>query len=119
MKKSPEKLIAYLEKFNKWRRGCAYQPQPHPKKVGDAIDQAVETLKTMNWQPFETAPHDRQFLGAWGSDEGKVQGYDVYQYIGNGLYESINTPDDRLPTKFYKIFAWLEIPKYAIGSNAK
>ena len=76
-------------------------------------------MKSTPWRPFETAPHDRQFLGAWGSDEGKVQGYDVYQYIGNGLYESINTPDDRLPTKFYKIFAWLEIPKYAIGSNAK
>ena len=45
MKKSPEKLIAYLEKFNKWRRGCAYHLQPHPKKVGDAIDQAVEMLK--------------------------------------------------------------------------
>ena len=31
----------------------------------------------------------------------------------------MNASDDRLPTKFYKIFAWLETPKYAIRSNAK
>jgi hypothetical protein len=67
---------------------------------------------TMNWQPFETAPQDRQFLGAWGSTEGEVHGYDVYQYIGNGVYESMNASDDRLPTYFYKIFGWMDIPKF-------
>ena len=119
MKKSPEKLAAFLEKFNKWRRGCAYQRMPQPKKVGDAIDQAVEILKATTWQPMETAPQDRQFLGAWGSTEGTVQGYDVYKFIGDGQYESMNASDDRLPTKFYKIFAWQDIPKYANETNAE
>ena len=66
----------------------------------------------MNWQPFETARQDRQFLGALGSTEGEIHGYDVYKYIGNGVYESMNASDDRLPTYFYKIFGWMDIPKF-------
>jgi hypothetical protein len=68
--------------------------------------------ETMNWKPIETAPQDRQFLGAWGSTEGEIHGYDVYKYIGNGVYESMNASDDRLPTYFYKIFGWMDIPKF-------
>jgi len=31
----------------------------------------------------------------------------------------MNASDDRLPTKFYKIFAWQDIPKYANETNAE
>lgn len=115
MKKSPEKLIAFLENYSHWRRGSYLHDQPVPEE----LDQAVEMLKSITWQPMETAPQDRQFLGAWGSTEGTVQGYDVYKFIGDGQYESMNASDDRLPTKFYKIFAWLDIPKYANEANAE
>ena len=113
MKKSPEKLIAYLEKFNKWRRGCAYHLQPHPKKVGDAIDQAVEMLKKMTWQPMETAPKDREFLGVWGDcfePSGKSvdlfrYDQDAQQYVWSNYGGAVHVP-------IHELFAWMEIPKY-------
>lgn len=115
MKKSPEKLIAYLEKFNKWRRGCAYHLQPHPKKVGDAIDQAVEMLKKMTWQPMENAPKDREFLGVWGpKDPPPGEAFDVFRYdedrkrftfSGHGAHIYLDRDT-------YGPWAWMEIPKY-------
>ena len=113
MKKSPEKLAAYLEKFNQWRRGCAYQRMPHPKKVGDAIDQAVEILKATTWQPMDTAPSDRAFLAVWGDSihpsnksvdhfryDKETQHY-VWLNYGGAVY----VPESEL-------FAWMDIPKY-------
>ena len=115
MKKSPEKVIAYLEKFNKWRRGCAYQSQPHPKKVGDAIDQAVDMLKKMTWQPMETAPKDREFLGVWGpKDPPPGEAFDVFIYdedrkrfIFSGYGAHIYLDSDT-----HGPWTWMEIPKY-------
>ena len=66
----------------------------------------------MNWNPMDTAPEDREFLGAWGGINGKNVGYDIYRYIGNGVYESMNAEDERFPNKFYKIFGWMDIPKF-------
>jgi hypothetical protein len=66
----------------------------------------------MNWNPMDTAPEDREFLGAWGPINGKPLGYDTYQYIGNGEYESMNSVDERFPNKFYEILGWMEIPKF-------
>lgn len=114
MKKSPEKLIAFLENYNRWRRSSYLYEQPVPEELGQCLEQAVEILKTMTWQPMETAPEDREFLGAWGSNEGHVLGYDTYQYIGEGIFESMNSVDERFPNKFYQILAWMEIPKYEL-----
>ena len=41
-----EKLIKFLESYNRWRRG-AKMKQPHPQKLGLAIDEAVEILKKL------------------------------------------------------------------------
>ena len=113
MKKSPEKLIAYLEKFNKWRRGCAYHLQPHPKKVGDAIDQAVEMLKKMTWQPMETAPQDHLFVGIYGPiDPPLWKEYSFFYAIGDGLYKCREINSVTFPNEHCEIFGWVEIPKY-------
>jgi hypothetical protein len=112
MNKPLLELIAFLENYNRWRRSSYLYEQPVPEELGQRLDQAVELLKKMTWQPMETAPEDREFLGVWGSVNGKIGGYDTYKYIGNGLYESMNAVDERWPNKFYKIFAWMDIPKY-------
>ena len=115
MKKSPEKLAAYLEKFNKWRRGCAYQRMPHPKKVGDAIDQAVEMLKKMTWQPMETAPKDREFLGVWGAkDPPPTDSFDVFRYDEDQQKFAFSNHGATiyLPSETHGPWAWMEIPKY-------
>lgn len=115
MKKSPKKVIAYLEKFNKWRRGCAYQPQPHPKKVGDAINQAVEMLKAKTWQPMETAPKDREFLGVWGSsidvDDNSV---DLFRYDQEAQHYVWSNYGGAVYVPSAELFAWMEIPKYEL-----
>ena len=113
MKKSTKKLIAFLEKFNKWRRGCAYQRMPHPKKVGDAIDQAVEILKATTWQPMETAPKDREFLGVWGpKDPPPGETFDVFIYDEDEKNFTFSHGDAFLPSETCQLFAWMEIPKY-------
>ena len=115
MKKPLHELIAYLEKFNKWRRGCAYQPQPHPKKVGDAIDQAVDLLKSMTWQPMETAPKDREFLGVWGpKDPPPGEAFDVFRYDEDQQKFAFSNHGATiyLPSETYGPWAWMEIPKY-------
>ena len=113
MKKSPEKLIAFLEKFNKWRRGCAYQRMPHPKKVGDAIDQAVEMLKTMTWQPMETAPKDREFLGVWGSPmDVQDKSVDLFRYDQDSQQYVWSNYGGAVYVPSAELFAWMEIPKY-------
>ena len=142
MKKSPEKLIAYLEKFNKWRRGCAYQLQPHPKKVGDAIDQAVEMLKTMNKtskekiielhtgktvEEIEKNNRIVKTLVSWQPMETVLQDRKFFGVWGDndgcalgydvfeyidGAYQSVNDSEWRMPMYSYKMLAWMEIPKY-------
>lgn len=113
IKKPLPKLIAYLEKFNKWRRGCAYQPQPHPKKVGDAIDQAIEVLKTKTWQPMETAPKDREFLGVWGSSINlQDKSVDLFHYDQKSQHYVWSNYGGAVYVPSAELFAWMEIPKY-------
>ena len=113
MKKSTKKLIAFLEKFNKWRRGCAYQRMPHPKKVGDAIDQAVEMLKAMTWQPMETAPKDREFLGVWGSPmDVQDKSVDLFRYDETAQHYALSSYGGAVYVPLNELFAWMEIPKY-------
>lgn len=106
MNKSLPELIDYLDKRNRWKHDAVDN--------AEAIDQAVEELKTKMWQPMETAPQDREFLALWGTTEGCVHGYDVYKYIGQGMFESMNATDERLPTKYYRIIAWMDLPKYEL-----
>ena len=39
-----KELIEKLKKYNSWRRGDDTVPHPHPKEVGEMIDQAIEAL---------------------------------------------------------------------------
>ena len=53
MKKTLPELIAFLENYNAWRRGSEEHNHPNPTEVGQCLDEAVELLKTMTWQPME------------------------------------------------------------------
>ena len=113
MKKSTEKLIAFLENYNRWRRGSYLHEQPVPKELGQCLDQAVDLLKKMTWQPMETAPKDREFLGVWGSSADvhdksvDLFRYDqeLQQYVWSNYGGAVHVPRNEL-------FAWMEIPKY-------
>jgi hypothetical protein len=113
MKKSPEKLAAYLENYNRWRRGSYLHEQPVPEELGQCLDQAVEMLKAMTWQPMETAPKDREFLGVWGNSTDLCdKSVDLFcydkeaqQYVWSNYGSAVYVPSSEL-------FAWMEIPKY-------
>lgn len=44
---SPETIITQLEQINSWRRGEESEPQPDPKHVGEVIDAAVASLRSL------------------------------------------------------------------------
>ena len=44
---NPETIIAQLEQINSWRRGEESEPQPDPKHVGEVIDAAVASLRSL------------------------------------------------------------------------
>ena len=44
---NPETIIAQLEQINAWRRGEESEPQPDPKHVGEVIDAAVASLRSL------------------------------------------------------------------------
>lgn len=111
MKKPLPELIAFLENYNRWRRGSYLHEQPVPEELGQCLDQAVEMLKKMTWQPMETVPQNRKFFGVWGDNDGCALGYDVFEYI-DGAYQSVNDSEWRMPMYSYKMLAWMEIPKY-------
>ena len=113
MKKPTEKLIAFLENYNRWRRGSYRHEQPVPEELGRCIDQTVEVLKKMTWQPMETAPTDREFLGVWGPKyvpPGEV--FDVLLYDEDEQNFTFTHGDAFLPSETCQLFAWMEIPKY-------
>ena len=107
MNKPLPELIEYLDKSNRWKHDA--------NDNAEAIDQAVEMLKTMTWQPMETAPKDREFLGVWGpKDPPPGEAFDVFRYdedrqrfIFSGHGSHIY-----LPIETYGPWAWMEIPKY-------
>ena len=115
MKKSTEKLAAYLENYNRWRRGSYLHDQPVPEELGQCLDQAVEMLKTMTWQPMETAPKDREFLGVWGpKDPPPGEAFDVFRYDEDKQKIAFSSHGAVifLPSDTYGPWAWMEIPKY-------
>ena len=113
MKKSPEKLIAFLENYNAWRRGSYRHEQPVPEELGQCLDQAVDLLKKMTWQPMETAPKDREFLAVWGSSiDLHDKSVDLFRYnqeaddyVWSNYGGAVNVPSSEL-------YAWMDIPKY-------
>ena len=44
---NPETIIAELERINRWRRGDESEPQPAPKSMGETIDAAVTSLRSL------------------------------------------------------------------------
>ena len=115
MKKSPEKLAAFLENYNHWRRGSDRHEQPVPEELGQCLDQAVEMLKSMTWQPMETAPKDREFLGVWGpKDPPPGEAFDVFRYDEDQQKFAFSNHGATiyLPSETYGPWAWMEIPKY-------
>ena len=117
MKKSPEKLIAFLENYNRWRRGLYLHEQPAPEELGQCLDQAVEMLKAMTWQPMETAPKDREFLGVWGpKDPPPGEAFDVFRYDEDKQRIAFSSHGAVifLPSDTYGPWAWMEIPKYEL-----
>lgn len=42
-----ETIIAQLEQLNSWRRGEESEPQPDPKQVGEVIDAAIASLRSL------------------------------------------------------------------------
>lgn len=113
MKKSPEKLIAFLENYNAWRRGSYRHEQPVPEELGQCLDQAVEMLKTMTWQPMETAPKDREFLAVWGSPmDVQDKSVDLFRYDETAQQYVWSNYGGAVYVPSAELFAWMEIPKY-------
>ena len=113
MKKSTKKLIAFLENYSHWRRGSYLHDQPVPEE----LDQAVEMLKAMTWQPMETAPKDREFLGVWGpKDPPPGEAFDVFIYDEDRQRFTFSSHGAHiyLPIETYGPWAWMEIPKYEL-----
>ena len=107
MKQTAQELIDYLDKSNRWKHDAADN--------AEAIDQAVDLLKTKTWQPMETAPKDREFLGVWGpKDPPPGEAFDVFIYDEDRkrFMFSSHGAHIYLPIETYGPWAWMEIPKY-------
>ena len=113
MKKSLPNLISYFENYNRWRRGSPVDEQPSQEGLNRCIDQAVDLLKKMTWQPMETAPQDHLFVGIYGPiDPPLWKEYSFFYAIGDGLYKCREISSVTFPNEHCKIFGWVEIPKY-------
>jgi hypothetical protein len=72
-------------------------------------------LKSMTWQPMETAPKDREFLGVWGpKDPPPGEAFDVFRYDEDRKRFTFYGYGDHiyLPIETHGPWAWMEIPKY-------
>ena len=110
MNRSPEELIEYLETYNRHR---AYLKKA--MEHGEALYETVDLLKKMTWQPMETAPKDREFLGVWGSkDVPPGEAFDVFIYDEDRkrFMFSSHGAHIYLPIETHGPWAWMEIPKY-------
>ena len=113
MKKPLHEVITFIENYNAWRRGSEEHNHPNPTVLGKCIDHAIEVLKTKTWQPMETAPKDREFLGVWGpKDLPPGEAFDVFYYEPINQKFAFSHGDAFLPTQTCTLFAWMEIPKY-------
>ena len=113
MNKPLLELIAFLENYNHWRRGSYLHDQPVPEELGQCLDQAVEMLKAMTWQPMETAPKDREFLGVWGSPmDVQDKSVDLFRYDQQAQHYALSSYGGAVYVPLNELFAWMEIPKY-------
>jgi hypothetical protein len=117
MNKPLPELISFLENYNRWRRGSYLHEQPVPEELGQCLDQAVDLLKKMTWQPMETAPKDREFLAVWGpKDPPPGEAFDVFRYDEDKQKIAFSSHGAVifLPSDTYGPWAWMEIPKYEL-----
>ena len=86
----------------------------HTGKTVEEIEKNNRIVKTLvSWQPMETAPKDREFLGVWGDcfePSGKSvdlfrYDQDAQQYVWSNYGGAVHVP-------IHELFAWMEIPKY-------
>ena len=113
MNKPLHEVITFIENYNAWRRGSEEHNHPNPTELGKCIDQAIEVLKTKTWQPMETAPKDREFLGVWGpKDLPPGEAFDVFLYDEDEQNFTFSQGDAFLPSEMCQLFAWMEIPKF-------
>ena len=108
MKQTAQELIEYFENYNRHRLYSILD-----RHHGSALDQAIHILKKMTWQPMETAPKDREFLGVWGpNDIPPAEFFDVFLYDKDEQKFAFSHGDAYLPSEMCQLFAWMEIPKY-------
>ena len=115
MKKPLHEVITFIENYNAWRRGSEEHNHPNPTELGRCLDQAVDLLKTKTWQPMETAPKDREFLGVWGpKDPPPGEAFDVFRYDEDQQKFAFSSHGATiyLPSENYGPWAWMGIPKY-------
>ncbi len=113
MNKPLPELISFLENYNRWRRSSYLYEQPVPEELGQCLDQAVEMLKTMTWQPMETAPKDREFLAVWGSPmDVQDKSVDLFRYDQEAQHYAVSSYGGAVYVPLNELFAWMEIPKY-------
>ena len=110
MKQTAQELIEYFENYNRHRLYSILD-----RHHGSALDQAIHILKKMTWQPMETAPKDREFLGVWGpKDPPPGEAFDVFRYDEDQQKFAFSNHGATiyLPSETYGPWAWMEIPKY-------
>jgi hypothetical protein len=111
MKQTTQELIDYFENYNKHRLYSILD-----RHHGNALDQAVDLLKTMTWQPMETAPKDREFLGVWGSPmDVQDKSVDLFRYDQDSqqyVWSMWSNYGGAAYVPSAELFAWMEIPKY-------
>ena len=108
MKQTAQELIEYFENYNRHRLYSILD-----RHHGSALDQAVDLLKKMTWQPMETAPKDREFLGVWGAkDPPPTDFFDVFRYDETAQHYVWSNYGGAVYVPSSELYAWMEIPKY-------
>jgi len=109
MEKTREELIDYLENYNRHRLYTILDGE-----LGRAIGQCLDIIKTIGWQPMETAPKDREFLGLYGATDGtQWKALDVFHFVEDGKYAFFNHgAANHPPPASLDLFAWAAAPEY-------
>ncbi len=107
MQKTREELIEYLENYNRHRLYTILDGE-----IGQVISQCLDMIKTMGWQPMETAPKDREFFGLYKPTDGTPwKGLDLFHFVEDGSYAFSNHGGaNHLPSEGLALCAWMEIP---------
>ena len=108
MKQTAQELIEYFENYNRHRLYSILD-----RHHGSALDQAIHILKKMTWQPMETAPKDREFLGVWGSPmDVQDKSVDLFRYDQEAQHYVWSNYGGAVYVPSAELFAWMDIPKY-------